>query len=213
MKYTKKELKALETSTMIIYLIHNKVNKKNYVGQTVKTFNKRYVGTGVGAERVFGYTNSKLQEDLEKYGVDNFKVTLLEQNVPDVETLNELEKYYIKKYNGVTKGYNTLVGGNNYDKDKFYELRRQVKKLYLELKTINNIINGIDKKYTHGFYVEMVECVMEEIGWDDELQDLTTKRIDYYKQSCMEHIEVKLKEVEDLGFHLTLDDVIEFYNL
>ena len=206
MKYTKKELKALETSTMIIYLIHNKVNKRNYVGQTVKTFNKRYVGTGVGAERVFGYTNSKLQEDLEKYGVDNFKVTLLEQNVPDVETLNELEKYYIKKYNGVTKGYNTLVGGNNYDKDKFYELRRQVKKLYLELKTINNIVNGIDEKYTHGFYVEMVECVME-----DDYNVL--ERVDYWVKCCNDTIQNKLDEVTDLGFHLTLEDVIEFYNL
>lgn len=213
MKYTKKQLKTFQESTMIIYLIHNKVNKRNYVGQTIHTFNKRYTGSGVGMERVNGYTNEKLQEDIDKYGLESFKITILEQDVESVDKLNELEKYYIKKYNGITKGYNTLAGGNNYDKNEFYELRRKVKKLYLELKTINNIVNEVDEKYTHGFYVEMVECVIDEIGWDDDLQEHTTKRINYWIRCCKEHIQEILDESRELGYNMTLEDVIEFYKL
>lgn len=215
MKYTKKQLNEMETATRIIYLIHNKVNGKNYVGQTVKTFNERYGGPGVGAERVFGHTNSKLQKDLEKYGPHRFKVTILEKDVEDIETLNKLEKQYIKQYNGVTKGYNTLLGGNNYDKDVFYSMRREIKKLYLQLKTIQNIINNVDEyeKLDNGFYVMQVEMQVDALGYDPDLHKYVIKSAEYWKQCCIEKINDKINEVCDLGFDLTLQDVIQYYNL
>ena len=216
MRYTKKQLKAFEESTMIIYLIHNKKNRKSYVGQTVLTFNKRYGGAGVGAQRVVGHTNQKLQQDLEKYGPDNFKVTLLEENVESIEKLNELEKHYIKVYDGATKGYNTLLGGNNYDKNEFYQIRRDIRKVYLDVLTLNNALQGVECVVGNGLYVQMAEVAIESStgGLLFDLQlDVEYNTVEHYKQYAMDVISSKLQKAKDLGFNLTLQDVLEFYNL
>ena len=212
-KYTKKELNALNEKTHIIYLIHNRKNGRNYVGQTVKTFNQRYCGKGVGAERVVGNTNEKLQNDLIKYGADSFKVTLLEVDVKNIEKLNELEKHYIKQYDGITKGYNTLVGGNNYDKNEFYELRRNIKSLYLQIKAIDNLIINSGDLLINGFYVEMVKIIIDEIGWDSDLHELVVKRAEHWKHCAMQDIQDKLHDIHSLGFNISLEDILEFYNL
>jgi hypothetical protein len=214
-RYTKKQLSEFETSKRIIYLIHNKVNRKNYVGQTVKTFNQRYSGNGVGAERVLGHTNKKLQEDLEKYGPENFRVTILEQNIEDINTLNKLEKFYIKKYNCITKGYNTLVGGDNLDKDRFYEIRREIKDYYLQALTIDNIMNDVYdyKKLSNGAFVQSLEIDVDIMAFDPDLHPRLMKKAEYWKEACMEVIDERLKEACELGFDLTLNDVLCFYKL
>ena len=189
---------------------------KNYVGQTVLTFNKRYGGAGVGAQRAVGHTNQKLQQDLEKYGPDNFKVTLLEENVESIEKLNELEKHYIKVYDGATKGYNTLLGGNNYDKNEFYQIRRDIRKVYLDVLTLNNALQGVECVVGNGEYVQMAEVAIESStgGLLFDLQlDVEYNTVEYYKQYAMDVINSKLQKAKDLGFNLTLQDVLEFYNL
>ena len=214
-KYTKKELNALNEKTHIIYLIHNRKNGRNYVGQTVKTFNQRYCGKGVGAERVVGNTNEKLQNDLIKYGTDSFKVTILEQNVEDINKLNELEKFYIKKYNCITKGYNTLVGGDNHDKDRFYEIRREIKDYYLQALTIDNIMNNVYdyKKLSNGVFIQSLEIDIDIMAFDPDLHPRLMKIAKHWKEACMEVINERLKESCELGFNLTLNDVLYFYNL
>ena len=211
MRYTKKQIKEFETSTMIIYLIHNTKNRKNYVGQSTRTFNERYKGIGVGAERI-NRTNVKLQQDLEKFGPQCFRVTLLEQNVESVEKLNELEKYYIKLYDAATKGYNTLLGGSNYDKSDFYQIRRDIRNLYLQLIAIDSIIEGREFK-SMGFYSDMVEIRYEEIGWDVDLHEHLATYGEYYKKYCNMEIHKKLQDAKDMGFNLMLQDVLEYYKL
>lgn len=113
--YSPCEIEQLKTTKNIIYAITNLINGKKYIGQTTRTFNQRYKGSGVGAERVSGCeTNSHLASALNKYGAKNFKVDIIEV-CGCAEELNEKEKYYIKYYETMdsTKGYNYCEGGGN----------------------------------------------------------------------------------------------------
>ena len=44
----------------IIYKIENLVNGKVYIGQTTRSFNKRYSAKGEGIERVYGYCKQRI---------------------------------------------------------------------------------------------------------------------------------------------------------
>lgn len=94
----------------IIYKITNKINNKCYIGQSTRTFNERYWGG-----RWWDGTNWILGKELSKYGVNNFEVELLEFDILKDETLDEMERFYIKKYNSLyPDGYNFEDGGQNY---------------------------------------------------------------------------------------------------
>lgn len=104
----------------IIYIIKNKVNKKVYVGQTTRSFNKRYCCSGLGIERVYKYhkqqsKNLHLFKSIEKYGFDSFEIDEEFDVAYSKEHLDYLEKYYIKLFNSNDKryGYNKNDGGEN----------------------------------------------------------------------------------------------------
>jgi len=104
-----------------IYKITNKINNKNYIGQTTKTTNVRF------AEHLKDMWNhvSPLYHSMHKYGIQNFSVDCLEEC--EDENLNERESYYISLYDSYRKGYNqTLGGGGNrkkpFDKALIYQL-------------------------------------------------------------------------------------------
>lgn len=87
-----------------IYLTTNLINGKKYIGQ--KTYNKflgnRYLGSGIALEKA-----------IEKYGVSNFCVELLE-SCNSRHELNEREFYWISKFNAVNSEnfYNMREGGH-----------------------------------------------------------------------------------------------------
>jgi group I intron endonuclease len=96
---------------VIIYRIVNLLNNKCYIGQTINNFKRRYWGDG----KWYKHTSSPyLKNSAKKYGVENFRVELIEENVPTLNELNRLEEYYIKKYNCIyPNGYNFKPGGSN----------------------------------------------------------------------------------------------------
>lgn len=92
-----------------LYRIVNKVNGKLYIGITYKTIERRY-REHVSRSKNHKYKNYPLYKAMNKYGLDNFYIEL----IGDFEKgkLEEMETYYIKKYNtfGVD-GYNATLGG------------------------------------------------------------------------------------------------------
>lgn len=115
------ELKAME---MIIYKITNTINGKVYIGQTRHAFNCRYGGKGCeGVYRVYNTHlkakndgksyNKHLLRSMEKYGVDNFTVEIIEQ-CKTLAKLDSREKYWIRFYKSYDPdyGYNVQLGGN-----------------------------------------------------------------------------------------------------
>lgn len=89
---------------MLIYKVINKLNKKEYVGKTVTTLEKR---------KRYGYGNSYFQKALEKYGEKNFKWEILWDGNCSKSFLNELEKYYIYFHDTYNSGYNLTIGGES----------------------------------------------------------------------------------------------------
>ena len=107
-----------------LYLRTNKINGKQYVGQT-NDFRKRENQWNCLKAR---YANQYIGAEREKYGVENFKCEILAE-VDTREVAWELEKRYIEEFNTVyPNGYNrsyggkTNVGGNNgYHNGKEFE--------------------------------------------------------------------------------------------
>ena len=92
---------------MFIYKITNMINKKIYVGQTTESLEKRF-------KRHMGYQkeshDTKFYRAVRKYGVENFKIELIEE-VRTQEELNQREEYWIRKLDSVNRVYNSYYGG------------------------------------------------------------------------------------------------------
>ena len=87
-----------------IYLTTCLVNDKKYIGQSINQRNKNtYLGSGVAFKCA-----------LRKYGKDNFKKTILIDNVSCLNELNKLEREFIRKNDCLSpNGYNLDLGGTN----------------------------------------------------------------------------------------------------
>ena len=94
-----------------IYCYTNKINGKQYVGQT-KNGLKRRAGTN-GIEYV--ESGSYFGNAITKYGWDNFVPEILEEGLT-LDEANEREEYWIAELNTLApNGYNLAKGGNNHE--------------------------------------------------------------------------------------------------
>jgi hypothetical protein len=126
-----------------IYLITNKVNGQQYVGQT-----KRNVRLRWGAHK--RTKSGILGNAFKKYGLNNF---IFEEIIScfDKDSLNYYEKYFIEFYNTLRpNGYNLTTGGNDYTFDNETKQKMRNKKLNKEstnhivgVKAINTITSEI----------------------------------------------------------------------
>lgn len=75
-----------------IYITTNSVNGKKYIGQkkSDKFLGESYLGSG-----------KILRKAINKYGIENFKVELIEEVIGDKNSLNEREMFWISYYNAV----------------------------------------------------------------------------------------------------------------
>ena len=107
----------------IIYKISNSVNDKVYIGKTQRTLQVRWTEH---KNKYIVYDN-KLYRAMRKYGIEKFKIDLVEENIP-VELLNQKEKDYINQYNSYYNGYNSTFGGEGESSVDF----SKIEKLYLK---------------------------------------------------------------------------------
>lgn len=90
-----------------VYLRTNKINGKQYVGQT-KNFRKRENCWNCYKEL---YANKLITEDRNKYGLENFETTVLAETEDKAEAW-KLERQFVKQFNTkVPNGYNISDGG------------------------------------------------------------------------------------------------------
>jgi len=92
---------------MVIYLIRNKINGKEYVGQTVQSLERRWQIHLCGKQQAIDLA-------IKKYGAENFELstlawprTLEEMNVGE-------EAHIFSRHTIAPKGCNLLPGGNNH---------------------------------------------------------------------------------------------------
>lgn len=104
-----------------IYMLVNKINKKIYIGKTTYSLEKRLNEHKSAINRCDKY-DTKLYRALRKYGIENFEVINIKDNIDNEDELNKLETEYINKYDSYNNGYNSTLGGDGVsiytDKDK-----------------------------------------------------------------------------------------------
>ena len=90
-----------------IYIIKNCINDKVYIGQTTQDYKDRFKQH---CKLLKSNKNQLIHKAIKKYGKENFYIEVLEECC--IEKLNELEEFYILKFNSFGDGYNLCAGGN-----------------------------------------------------------------------------------------------------
>lgn len=99
-----------------IYVITNKINRKQYIGQTISNVGHRWSEHKYDA--IKRNKQTALASAIRKYGVENFNIKSIQDNIPYKELdIREIE--YIKEYNTICpNGYNISEGGKSYRTEK-----------------------------------------------------------------------------------------------
>ena len=108
-----------------IYKITNNINGKIYIGKhSTDNLDDGYMGSGI-----------RLHQTYNKYGIENFNKEYL-AFCDTKDKLNQLEKFYIKKYNSQNReiGYNLTDGGDG-GSVKGRHLKEETKKKMSEAAT------------------------------------------------------------------------------
>lgn len=121
-----------------IYKIENLINHKIYIGQSIH-IERRWT------EHCNKKSKSVISQAIQKYGKQNFSFQVIKECEP--EQLNELEEYYIKKYNSVTpNGYNIIDIINGETSSYVFLTKEVVLSIIKDIK--NNLdFNSIAEKY------------------------------------------------------------------
>lgn len=133
-----------------IYKITNTLNDKVYIGQTIKTVQKRFTQHKNNSNKEY-FSQIVLYKAFNKYGIENFICEEIEE-VPN-DKLDEREKYWIEYYDSYFNGYNSTLGGRatqlyNWDTDDIIEkymilksARAVAKEVGCDHSTIDRILN------------------------------------------------------------------------
>lgn len=155
-----------------IYKITNTINNKIYIGQTIKTIEKRFQQHKNNSNKEY-FSQIVLYKAFRKYGIENFKCELVEE--VDNKFLDEREKYWINYYDSYLNGYNSTLGGRivqlyNWDVDEIIDLyhqlksaRKVAKKLGCDHNTIDNLLNANNvRRYTLAEQLGRPICLKSE---------------------------------------------------
>lgn len=168
----------------VIYLITNKINNKNYIGQAVSFSGKKKWGS---KERWKKHVKNALNNNCEcrllenailKYGEDNFEVTDL--IICNIEQLNFYEDIFIKTYNTLAPcGYNLMTGGGNGRKHS-EETKKKMSisrtgKIFSE-ETKKNISNSLKGKI-------VTETARENIGKTSKYRNMEPSNFKILKET------------------------------
>lgn len=100
-----------------IYCIKNTINSKYYIGQSVNV--RKRLRMHIYNYKSKRYQNRHLYRAIKKYGIENFKISILNYITDNLNyeqlknKLNTLEIEYIKNYNSFgNSGYNETEGGD-----------------------------------------------------------------------------------------------------
>ena len=94
---------------MIIYKATNKLNGKCYIGQTRHSLSYR---RRVHLTKARQGIQTHFYSAIRKYGEDNFEWEII-CSTNSKAVLNELETFYITKFDSIKHGYNMVDGGDN----------------------------------------------------------------------------------------------------
>lgn len=94
-----------------IYKIVNDCNNKIYIGKTETSLTTRWNAHKCETEKQLDHGSSKIHDAMRKYGIEHFKIELVEECDNDI--INIREQYQIDYFHSTddTYGYNITCGG------------------------------------------------------------------------------------------------------
>lgn len=99
-----------------IYVIHNSINDKKYVGRTID-IHRRWL-EHKSSRLHTKYLHHPMYIDMDTYGVDKYWCEVLE-TIDDKEEATQREKYWTNRFNSnIPNGYNDKTGDNHSDRIK-----------------------------------------------------------------------------------------------
>ena len=123
----------------VIYKITCTKTNMVYIGQTIRSIESRFKRHFYDAEKLEN-PKTHFQRAIKKYGRASFKIEKIDEAETQLE-LNEKEKYWIKYYDSIAKGYNTASGGeggNTYFGRSIEEMTETARKISVAISGINN---------------------------------------------------------------------------
>lgn len=173
---------------MIVYKATNKVNGKCYIGQTRHSLERRKSSHLRNAKKG---VNTHFYNAIRKYGEENFEWEII-CSTNDKKRLNELETFYITKYDSIKNGYNMVDGGDNNIMD--IETVKTKHDLIMQSDAVRNKISQSVKKYRqeNPFTDEHRRKISEKAKGNHNFGNSDTRSIGCY---CI------LENGEELHFH------------
>lgn len=114
----------MEEKIGILYSISNDINEKLYIGKTYKSLKQRWKLHVSDSKK--DNKNRHLYNAMKKYGIEHFYIEEIGRYKSG--ELEEMEKYYIEKYDTYNNGYNCTTGGDGcpgFIKNKYNEEQKQ----------------------------------------------------------------------------------------
>ena len=187
--------------TGLIYKFTNKLNNKIYIGQTTQTLEQR-----INKHLQQLNDETYFHRALKKYGINNFNIEIIEQNIP-LSELDNREIYWIKYYDSYytsNKGYNLTKGGQWGNSSQLIcgsaenEIKDLIKNSELTFKQIGDLfgvslscISDINRGKT--FYEENIIYPIRNTSQHTKLtNELVNQIIDYLKDSDLSIIDIGL---------------------
>lgn len=209
-----------------IYSITNVVTGDMYIGQTIQDFEKRWK-SHISALNRGNHDNEYLQRSWNKYGEGAFKFKAIHY-CDELDILNDLEKYYIKKYDTYNNGFNMTEGGDYFLNEIPDEIRKKrlenlkkvtrersdytehqiakVKEMLSELENNPISIKKISK--LTGVRESVIYGVKNLNSWIDVRSDLNKKIKQLNFTECRNK-----KIIEDLySYNYSLEELCKKYN-
>ena len=107
-----------------IYIIKNSKNSKVYIGQTIQDVKQRFKQH---LKLQKSNKNQVIYKAIQSIGKENFSYETLKTGVETYKELNELEQYYIDKYNSIVpNGYNLCPGGQKWRRKPKFTKEQEV---------------------------------------------------------------------------------------
>lgn len=202
-----------------IYKITNVLDGKVYVGKT-HDLDKRIL-QHFSDLRKGKHHSHKLQRAVDKYGIDNFKVSFEEVEVSDEDALSLLEIQEIEKCDSYNNGYNETLGGDGNKTSLSFEESVLVYQILQRYKGVNRqiaryfscdhtVIDGLAKNELYS-RIEYDEAKMKElinkIGLEEQNKNENyvahnDKKLSH--QQCLEFLSVITQKT---GYDKTMSEI------
>lgn len=169
-----------------IYMYTNRINGKKYIGQTTRKLMVRHW-------QHLSQNDSYIDKDIKKYGKENFKLEVLEDNIFEKDLLHEKERFYIAKYDTFNNGYNMTRGGD--DGTSFSEIDRD--KIIELIKTTNLSFAKIGDITGYSVYTVSDINKGKTLPKEDEVYPIRSKRCsEYFSTEDIESVVYLLQKTD-----------------